>query len=383
MKAGQLLAYVDDYIPEPHRLTYTGTLGKLLVKAEPLPWESVERVIVEDLGSPPDRLFETFDREPIAAASIGQVYRATLRGGEEVAVKVQYPGIADSIRADLRNIDLLRSALSLLLPKVDVERSLEDVTSRVLEECDYGCEACNQEEFKNAWGGDPSVLVPRVYPELSGDRVLVSELVRGHSWNGRIASANAEERSRLGKVIFRFVFRSLYLFGLLNADPHPGNYVFLEDGRVAFLDFGCVQRFDPQATRAFRELDLAIRRGVRGGPLLDFARAAYGLADDLDDEEWEFLEEYLLACFAPVLSPRFRFDRRYTEGFRDLTLRGSRIGTRKMIKKGLREAKRTGLVLLNRITYGLFSILAALETEASFADMTDEIFAECDARGAK
>jgi predicted unusual protein kinase regulating ubiquinone biosynthesis (AarF/ABC1/UbiB family) len=374
MKLGQLLSYLDDFIPPEHRTVYREVLGKLQAQAPPMGWKEMAAVIETDLGAPPDAIFAAIDPEPIAAASIGQVYRARARDGREVAVKVQYPGIADAIRADLENVGLLRAALSLVLPKLDVEQSIADLTARVLEECDYGCELNNQEDFADIWQGDDEVRVPRVVSALSSDHVLTSELVVGDTFAAAVAGATPAERSRYGLVIYRFVFESLYLHGVFNGDPHPGNYLFLPGGRVAFVDFGCVQRFPPDAVREFQRVRHLVFGGVRGAPLWDAMVHAYGLPADSDAAERSFLERYLVCCFEPVLRDEvFRFDRTYTEKLADLTMEGALLGARKALRKGVREAKRPGIIFLNRIQIGLASVLAQLGAEANFRRMIDQV----------
>lgn len=371
-----MLSYIDDFIPPAHRGTYRDALRGLQVRARPLRREEVEAVIREELGAPPGDIFARFDPEPIAAASIGQVYRAALACGTEVAVKVQYPGIREAILSDLKNAELFRAALSLVLPKVDVDRSLADITSRVLEECDYACELCNQEEFARAWEGDAEVRIPRVFRELSGARVLTSEHVAGPGFHEMLARTGAAERARYAAIMYRFVFRSLYVHGLFNADPHPGNYLYPPDGRVAFLDFGCVQRYDADAVAAFRRVRRLAMDGARGAPFREAMQAGYGIPADIDEEEWAFLEEYVLLCFEPVRAPRFRFDRAYTERIADLTLRWAPIGARKALRKGVWEAKRPGLVFLGRIQYGFASVLAAMDVEADWRAIMEEIDGE-------
>lgn len=380
MKAGQMLSYLDDYLPAEVRAAYREGLEALQTRAAPVRWSALRAVIEEDLGASVEELFAEIDPEPLAAASIGQVYRARLPDGRPVAVKVQYPGIAEAVRSDLENVQLLRNALALVLPSFEVERTLADIRDRVLEECDYGCERCNQEEFLAAWRGDPEVLVPELVPELCSERVLVSELVTGRTLQRVAAEASAEDRNRYGQILYRFVFRSLYLHGMFNADPHPGNYLFPADGRVAFLDFGCVQRFSPAAVRRFLRVRQHVVAGDCESPAFrELAREVWGLPE-LDEEEWGYLADYLRAVYAPVLSAPFRFDRAYTERLADLSLRGAFLGARKALRKGVREARTPGLVFLTRITYGFTSVLAQLEAEGDFAAITRAIDEEALAR---
>jgi predicted unusual protein kinase regulating ubiquinone biosynthesis (AarF/ABC1/UbiB family) len=377
MKMGQMLSYIDDFIPAELRAVYSTALKDLQVKARPMRWPEIEAALREDLGAGPDEIFARFDRVPIAAASIGQVYRAALADGTEVVVKVQYPGITEAIRADLKNVKMLRDVFALVLRQVDIERSLADIQARVLEECDYISELLNQREFHEAWASDPEVRIPRAIEEHCGHQVLVSEYVEGLGFQEMLRQKDARERSRLGRTVFRFVFRSLYVHGLFHADPHPGNYLFPEDGTVAFLDFGCVQRYDLEARHGFGGLRRLASEGVRGAELRRRMAEVYELPEDLDEEEWEFLERYVLLCFEPVLEDRvFRFDRAYTEKLADTLMSGKLLFARKVVRKGVREAKRPGLVFLNRIQYGLASVLASMEAEENWYQIAREIDAE-------
>lgn len=374
MKVGQMLSYVDDFIPAEHRDAYREGLARLQVKVRPMHWEAISEVLRAELGQEPEAVFAAFDREPIAAASIGQVYRATLHDGREVAVKIQYPGIADAIRSDLKNADALISAFSMVARKVDVERSLADVSARLVEECDYGLEARNQAEFCEIWRGDPEIVIPAVVPELCSERVLVTEFVHGRDWQTVLATDDEATKARLGRVIFRFVFGTLYGHGVFNADPHPGNYLFLEDGRIAFVDFGCVQRYEPETLEAFRSVWIQLLGGARGAELQRTLAHAYQLPDNLDEEVWRFIEEYIVCSFEPLLAPQpYRYSRAFTEKVAKKAFEGKMMLARKMLKLGIFEAKQQGIVFMYRINFGLNSILAALGAEADWLEVMAEI----------
>jgi len=188
--------------------------------------------------------FAEFDDQPAAAASIGQVHRAITHDDRAVAVKVQYPGIAEAIAADLDNVALLRRMLRITAPAQDVDALLAELRERVLEELDYRREAGNQELFATFYDGHPTIRVPRIIGELSTRRVVTSELAVGSRF-ADLADLPQRERDLAAETIYRFVFRSLYQLHAFNGDPHPGNYLFHGDGRVTFLDFGLVKRFTP------------------------------------------------------------------------------------------------------------------------------------------
>lgn len=377
MKLGQMLSYIDDFVPAEHRDLYRETLRDLQARARPMLWESIEALIVEELGGPPDEVFATFNREPIAAASIGQVYRATMKDGREVAVKVQYPGIGAAIESDLKNIDSVVGALTTALPRFDVEQSVNDLTARLSEECDYTVERANQERFADAWRDDPTVFIPATVAELSGHRVMVSEFVEGLSWQEMLETATPALRNQYGCAIFRFVFRSLYVHGMFNADPHPGNYIFLPEGRVAFLDFGCVQSFDRQLLVGFTAVRQLALEGVRGDRFRTAFSQSYGIPRDLDDTLWKFIEDYMYLSFEPAIAPQpYRYGRSYTERLARETMQLKKELGKRLLKIGIFETKRTGVVFLHRINFGLNSILATLGAEADFQKMVEQINAE-------
>jgi len=243
MKLGQMASYVDEALPAPLR----EALAQLQAHAPPMSADLAAATIERELGAPPEQLFVEWDPAPLAAASIGQVHRAVIvdRGsGEEraVAVKVQYPGVADAISADLRNADLLGTILRQAFTGLDPTEMVAEIRERITEEVDYRLEARNQQRFADHYRGHPFVRVPSVLPHLSTARVLTTELATGASW-AEALTWDQHERDLIGESLFRFVFRSLYGLHAFNGDPHPGNYLFHGDGRITFLDFGLVKHF--------------------------------------------------------------------------------------------------------------------------------------------
>ena len=250
MKLGQMASYVDDGLPAPIR----EALSQLQASAPPMSADLAASVIERELGDTPDRLFVQWDPQPIAAASIGQVHRAVVfdpdTGTERaVAVKVQYPGVADAVATDLKNADLLGLLLKQGFGGLDPAEMVAEVKERITEELDYRLEARNQQHFADYYRGHPYIHVPEVLPRFSSAHVITSELADGVPWNEMLQWSQAE-RDHVGEVLFRFVFRSLYGMRAFNGDPHPGNYLFHRDGRVTFLDFGLVKHFtdDEMAT---------------------------------------------------------------------------------------------------------------------------------------
>lgn len=238
MKVGQTLSSLDFVLPETSRLE----LAALLSRSRPMEPVVAATVVLHELGEPPGRLFAAWSPAPFAAASIGQVHRARLHSGEDVAVKVQYPAIVDTLRADLRSLGVVEWLNASLFPGQSHGGSLQELRERLIEECDYRIEAANQAEFRRLWAGRPGVSIPEVVPGLCTERVLVSHFAEGEDFDAFVRRASLEEKNRAGRAIWSFAFESIFRHRTFLADPHPGNYLFRDD-EVVFLDFGCVKRF--------------------------------------------------------------------------------------------------------------------------------------------
>ncbi|MGI8663686.1 MAG: ABC1 kinase family protein [Acidimicrobiales bacterium] len=249
MKIGQMASYLDQGLPEPVRQA----LAQLQSDAPPMAPELAAKVVRDELGAPPEDVFKAWDPTPIAAASIGQVHRAVTRDDRAVAVKVQYPGIADAIRSDLANADLIFSGLELIFPGMDSEPIVEEIKERVVEELDYEIEADNQQLFASYYRDHPFIHVPDVVHELSTGRVLTSDLAGGERLE-TVLTWSQDERDLAAEAIYRYVFRSLYRLHAFNGDPHPGNYLFRPGGQVTFLDYGLVKRFVPGEVTMFERM---------------------------------------------------------------------------------------------------------------------------------
>jgi len=245
MKLGQLASFIDtEFLPPEYAEIYHEQFAKLRTSAPPMPWSDVSKVLDEEYrGENLDEIFTAIEHEAFAAASIGQVHRATLLDGREVAVKIQYPGVAEALEADLANAGMLMRLAKALAPGLDAKAVAAELRERVLEELDYEYEAQNQRSFARAYRGHPFIYVPDVLTRLSHRRVLVTEFVAGRGFE-EVKALDDEQRSRFGEIIFRFCFGSIYHLQHFNADAHPGNYILMDDGRVAFLDFGMTKKLD-------------------------------------------------------------------------------------------------------------------------------------------
>ena len=258
MKIGQLASFIDtEFLPPEYRELYQEQLASLRSTAPSMPWKKVRSVLDEEWDEPVEELFEDFDHDAAAAASIGQVHRAQLPDGRAVAVKIQYPGVAAAIAADMQNAGMILRMAKALAPGLDAGAAAAELKERVMEELDYELEAQSQRAFARGYRGHPFVHVPDVVTRLSTERVLVSEWVDGAGFEEVRASSQAQ-RDRFGEIVFRFCFGSIYHLQHFNADAHPGNYLQMPDGRVAFLDFGMTKHLDDDQI----ELEIAALEAV-------------------------------------------------------------------------------------------------------------------------
>lgn len=264
MKIGQALSVVDGgIIPEEVREDFQKALAQLRDSAPTVSFDKMVKVIEADLGGPLSLHFAEFGETPIAAASIGQVYRAKMHDGRDVVVKVQYPGIDKAVRADIKNLALITHALKLIAPAIDTSAMAAEIRDRIEEELDYELEAQNQRSAARLYRGHPFITVPEVITSVSGRRVLVSEYFEGIGFEA-IKELDQATRNRFAEIVFRFYGAGMLQHRQFSGDPHPGNYLLGADGTVAFLDFGLYKHLDAEAVAD----QLAIHRAmVEGDPI--------------------------------------------------------------------------------------------------------------------
>ncbi len=251
MKVGQVASYIDTgAFPPEFQARIEAKLAELRDSAPRVSFKQMRTVIEDGLGERIGDVFAEFDEQAVAAASIGQVYRARLRAdaggkfeGREVAVKVQYPGVAQAVRADLHNLGLLLRVAKRIAPGMDVKATSAEIKERLIDELDYEQEAQAQRAMARAWRGHPFVVIPAVATSLCSEHVLVTEWIEGRPFE-EVAALPAAERDRFGEIVYRFFAGSLYRNGHFSGDPHPGNYRLMDDGRVMFLDFGMTKHVD-------------------------------------------------------------------------------------------------------------------------------------------
>ena len=266
MKVGQMISMVEfDGLDDDQRDELQRRLATLRDGIPPVPFARLEKLMRQEYGEPLDRVFADFDERAFAAASIGQVHRATTLQGDEVVVKVQYPGVAEAVETDLRNAMMLLPLVKRLAPGLDARSLATEMRERIGEELDYELEAQNQRRIERLMRGHPYISIPRVYTDLSTRRVLVSQYVEGEGFE-TVRRADEAQRDRYGEIVFRFFFGVLYRDHLALGDPHPGNYLLRADGRVCFLDFGLVGAVDAGRVGAERAIARAVRDKDAGGP---------------------------------------------------------------------------------------------------------------------
>jgi predicted unusual protein kinase regulating ubiquinone biosynthesis (AarF/ABC1/UbiB family) len=290
MKIGQLASFIDLHgLPADELDGFQAKLAELRDSAPQVAFDDMRKVIEQDLDDRISNVFAEFDPDAVASASIGQVYRARLRDGRDVAVKVQYPRVGSAVRADVQNLGLVLRAAKRFAPGLDVGATASEVRERIAEELDYEHEAQAQRVFARRWRGHPFIVVPNVVTELCRARVLVTDWVEGIRFD-QMTQAPQPTRDRVGEIIFRFFFGSLYRFGQFSGDPHPGNLLVLADGRVAFLDFGMTKTVPRRAL----EVELGVLRAAveADAAAVHAGLAALGFFDPADPR---FAPEVVLA----------------------------------------------------------------------------------------
>ncbi|MDP9418386.1 MAG: AarF/ABC1/UbiB kinase family protein [Actinomycetota bacterium] len=358
MKFGQALSIFESALPENLAGPYRATLTKLQDAAPPMPAQTVRKVLAEDLGRQWRRSLREFDDQPAAAASIGQVHRGVWKDGRPVAVKVQYPGAGHALIADLDQIARLGRVFGSWIPGLDIKPLLTELKDRVAEELDYTLEAQAQRAFAKAFEGDPDIAVPHVLK--CGERVIVSEWMDGVPLSRVIADGSQEERDRFGLLYVRFLFSGPARVGMLHADPHPGNYRVLPDGRLGVLDFGAVARLPGGLPPSIGRL---LRRALDGDAdeVLAGLRAEGFLKPSiqLDGEQ---LLDYLAPFTEPARVERFQFSRAW------MRTQFARVSDPRQpgYTVGLKLNMPPAYLLIHRVWLGGIGVLSQLGTEAPF-----------------
>ena len=373
MKLGQLLSFVDLDLPPEVRGAYHEALASLRDQAPAFDADAIAEVITEEYGAPPEAVFASFDPEPLAAASIGQVHVGKLDDGREVVIKVQYPGVAEAVRADLDNASAFAPLARLVAQNQEIEPLLDELRERIDDELDYEREAQYQRAFATRYADHPFIRVPDIIGELCRPRVLVSERVHGQRFPGFLAEADEAERQRVGEIIFRYAFGSIGRFRLFNGDPHPGNYLIERDQaadgriRVAFLDYGSVKMFTRERYASMRSIEEAMATRDRDTAILALRDAGFLPRNAEVDEERVF--EWFQLYTRPVVTDQpFTF----TSEFAAEVIR-STTDPRDPFSNMLRQLNLPpDYLLLNRIQWGLNSVLGQLGATGDWRAIRDE-----------
>ena len=359
MKFGQAMSVFEAALPENLAGPYRETLTRLQEAAPPLPARTVHTVLAEQLGRGWRKRFREFDDRPAAAASIGQVHRAVWSDGREVAVKVQYPGAGAALISDLNQLGRMSRLVGLLVPGLDAKPLVAELKSRVAEELDYQLEARSQAAFATAYEKNPDILVPHVV--AAADQVLVTEWIDGVPLSRVIAAGTRAQRDRAGLLLARFLFSGPVRVGLLHADPHPGNFRLLDDGRLGVLDFGAVNRLPDGLPPSIGPLLRAAIDGHAEVVLAGLREQGFVLPSI--DIEAQRLLDYLAPGLEPLRAKTFRFSRSW------LRSQAVRVADPRspVYSTGLQLNLPPDYLLIQRVTMGTIGVLCQLEAEATWS----------------
>jgi predicted unusual protein kinase regulating ubiquinone biosynthesis (AarF/ABC1/UbiB family) len=361
MKFGQLLSFIMEALPDDAQKA----MATLQSNATPMAPALAAKMVTDELGQPPERIFLDWQVVPIAAASVGQVHRAVTRDGRDVAVKVQYPGVAEAIDSDLDNAEAFyRLGTAFVLKGLDAKGLVDELRNRMRDELDYELEAANQAEFASLFADHPFIAIPAVDWATSTKRVLTSEWVDGLSWADFEASADGPARQRAGESIWRFAQYAVHRVGAFNGDPHPGNYRFATDGSVTFLDFGLVKRWTPGEWQQLApSLDAIVvhrdpERLVAVMEEIGFLRRGHGLAP-------QQVYDYVSTPYTPYLVDSFTFTRQFVRDAMAtiIDVKGPHAAVIEKLNMP------PSFVILDRVVWGVSAILGKLEVTAPWRSM--------------
>jgi predicted unusual protein kinase regulating ubiquinone biosynthesis (AarF/ABC1/UbiB family) len=363
MKLGQALSIFEAALPEETAAPYREALTKLQEAAPPMPAATVHGVLADQFGRRWRERFESFDDVPAAAASIGQVHRAVWADGRPVAVKMQYPGAGTALMADFTQLSRMARLFSRMSPGLEIKPLLAELKERVVEELDYRLEADAQRAFAAAYAGDPEIAVPRVV--ASAPKVVVSEWMDGTPLSRIIASGSGADRDRSGTLLATLHYSAPQRAGMLHADPHPGNFRLLADGRLGVIDFGAVARLPGGYPEPLGRLTrAAVDRDA--GAVLAIMREQHFIRPGIDVDARQVMD-YLGPIVEPLRVERFTFSREW------LRAQAARLGDPR------REEARTGrlfnlppsYLLVHRVTLGSIGVLCQLGATAPFRELAE------------
>ncbi len=363
MKFGQAMSVYEAAIPEEFAEPYREALTKLQNAAPPMPTSTVHRVLAEQLGTGWRDHFSEFDDVSAAAASIGQVHHGIWHDGRPVAVKIQYPGAAAALKADMDQLSRMAPVLGLLVPGVEMRPLMAELRARVMEELDYAAEADNQRAFAKAFDGDPHFSIPRIV--ASAPKVLVSEWVDGVGLSSIIARGTPAQRNRAGEFLAELHFSAPQRVGLLHADPHPGNYKITEDGRLGVVDFGSVARLPDGTPPIIGRVSRLALNGDAEAVLTELRDGGFVTSKFVPDPE--ALIQYVAPFVEPLRHKTFHFTRAWMQAesakMSDLSSAESKMARHLNLPPSY--------LMIHRVTFGSIGVLCQLDAEAPFRGIVE------------
>lgn len=362
MKVGQLLAMVPDLLPE----SYAQALSSLQSQAPPMGGLFVKRRMKAELGSEWEKNFHSFELEPFAAASIGQVHRAQSLTKERLACKLQYPNMQGIIEADLVQFRFFLSLYEHKGGALKTGEFLKETEHHLYEEISYKKEAHHMALFAHIFRAHPTVSLPTVIPSLSTDRLLTMSYMQGASLK-EFSEKPLDLRNQAAQNLFFAWYYPLYTHGSLHGDPHPGNYLFSEEGHISLLDFGCVRQFSSSFLQGVRLLYEALKTNKQD--LLIEAYTQWGF-DSLTKELVEILTLWARFLYNPLLEDRVRPISDIDTGPQG----------RELIKEIFKRLKAHGrielpreFILMDRVTVGMGAAFMKLQAQVNWHRLFEEI----------
>ena len=351
MKIGQLVSMQgEDILPAE----FAQALSVLRSQAAPMPVQQLRRVLGREYGTGWERRFAAFDYEPVAAASIGQVHRATTADGRDLALKIQYPGVARSIASDVDNVATLLRLFNLLPIDLDVAGIADEAKRQLMQEADYLSEARFLEQYARLVADEPMLLVPGVHRDLTTTRIMAMDFIEAAPLDA-LATAPQRRRNAVGTLLERLLFRELFEFRVMQTDPNFANYLYqARSGRVALLDFGASRHFGSEFVADYASISRAVIDGDRDAVARAAVRIGYAAADDPPRRIEAVVDMCLLAC-EPL-----RHVGRYDFGASDLPARMRDLGFELAVRRRLLRSPPPETLFLHRKLVGSFLLLARL-----------------------